>query len=72
MGVLTVSYLYRKTYDESIVLNSTPAAYWPRQEEAGGILVPTMKYNRINEKKQKPNKNGIIRNTTRSTNSSIL
>lgn len=43
----------RKTYDESIVLNSSPATYFPIEEDSGRILMPTMKFNRIYEKKKK-------------------
>jgi hypothetical protein len=53
----------RKSYDESIVLNSSPAAYWPFQEDSGRMLMPTMKYNRINEKKTI--KNGSVAQTIR-------
>ena len=48
---------FRYTKDqESIVLNSTPAAYWPYKNTDGVILVPTMKYSRLKKNKHKTNK----------------
>lgn len=62
----------RKTHDESIVLNSTPAAYWPMQEDHTGVLIPTMRINRIKEKNKKQEKFKLLRNMSQPPSASLL
>jgi hypothetical protein len=46
----------RQSHDESVILNSTPAAYWPKQENKGSVLVPTMKIKQKSHLKDKYSK----------------
>jgi len=62
----------RKSYEDSVILNSTPAAYCPNTNNSHTILMPTMKYKNIQDRHDKKPRMSTTRNLSSAASSKFL